>query len=61
MTELELELIQSVNEAFKRIKELENSFTELQVFLNGIGILPSVHYFDNDNEWNRLPKQESEE
>ena len=40
--------LELLDEAFKRIKELENTLTELQMFLNGAGILPSVHYFDGD-------------
>lgn len=32
----------------KRIEELESVLTELQVFLNGEGILPGVHYFGKE-------------
>lgn len=47
----------------KRLDKIEDVLTELQVFLNGEGILPSVHYFNDDvvkcePEWLPCPNPE---
>lgn len=36
--------LELLSDAFSRIKELEDTLTELQIFLNAEGVLPGVHY-----------------